>query len=136
MKTEQDIERDFYRFISESEIGHTIRGSIYRDGMRPTNAETEDLVIKFLEGTDAQFQSGIVVLNLYVPDIPIGDGRKSKDFKRISTLQNAVNSFFDSGCGNEYDITKDATPKTLRNEDIEQHFIYVRIKFRRADLYV
>ena len=54
MKTEQDIERDFYHFISESEIGRTIRGAIYRDGMRPANAETEDLVIKFLEGTGEQ----------------------------------------------------------------------------------
>lgn len=134
MKTEQDIERDFYRFVSESEIGRTIRGSIYRDGMRPANADTEDLVVKFLEGTDAQFQSGIMVLNLYVPDITMGKGRKSKDFKRIAELQNAINSFFDVGCGNEYEITKDATPKTLRNEDIGQHFIYVRIKFRRAAL--
>ena len=53
------------------------------------------------------------------------------DRKRIGELQELILSFVETAGGTEYWLSTDATPTTMRNEDIEQHFIYARIKFNR-----
>lgn len=132
VKTEEQIERDFYTFIKASELGKAIRGTVYRDGMRPSDATTEDLIVKFLAGLDSQVQSGVVIVNLYVPDILYkADGRKVIDHKRIGVLQSLVNDFVENNPDTEYWIEKDTTPTVQENTDISQHFIYVRLKFNR-----
>lgn len=131
MKTEIEIERDFYTLVKRSKLGSAIRGSLYRSEMRPANANSEDLIVKFLAGTDEQIQSGTVILNLYVPDIDFQDGRKVADKERIGILQRLIVDFiaeYDSG---EYLIQSDGTPYSTLNPDIEQHLIVSRIKFKR-----
>mgnify|MGYP000476335987 FL=1 len=131
IKTETQIERDFYSFVKNSDLGKAIKGKVYRPEMRPANATTEDLIVKFLAGLDEQVQTGVVIFNLYVPDIPYTDGRMVPDSKRIGELQELILSFVETAGGTEYWLSTDATPTTMRNEDIEQHFIYARIKFNR-----
>lgn len=131
IKTETQIERDFYSFVKNSDLGKAIKGKVYRPEMRPANATTEDLIVKFLAGLDEQVQTGVVIFNLYVPDIPHTDGRMVPDRKRIGELQELILSFVETAGGTEYWLSTDATPTTMRNEDIEQHFIYARIKFNR-----
>lgn len=131
IKTEQQIERDFYAFLTASELGAAIQGAIYRSEIRPRDAVTEDLVVKFLAGEDEQVQAGIVVLNLYVPDISYTDGRKVADHARIAELQELILAFVNDNDDTEYWLSNDATPVTMAVEGIEQHFIYARIKFRR-----
>ena len=53
------------------------------------------------------------------------------DKNRIGELQEEIRAFVETAGGTEYRIETDATPTTMRNEDIEQHFIYARIKFNR-----
>ena len=38
IKTETQIERDFYSFVKNSDLGKAIRGTVYRSEMRPTDA--------------------------------------------------------------------------------------------------
>ena len=130
-KTEIQIERDFYQFIKDSDLGAALRGTVYRSEMRPTDATDEDLVIKFLAGTDDQIQRGTVVLNLYVPDIDYTDGRKVADKKRIGELQELILDFVDTCDDNDYLIELDGTPYSTINTDIEQHLIVTRLKFQR-----
>lgn len=130
-KTEIQIERDFYQFIKDSDLGAALRGTVYRSEMRPTDATDEDLVIKFLAGTDEQIQRGTVVLNLYVPDIDYTDGRKVADKKRIGELQELILDFVDTCDDNDYLIELDGTPYSTINTDIEQHLIVTRLKFQR-----
>lgn len=130
-KSEQQIERDFYSFIKDSELGHAIKGEVYRPDMRPENAKTEDLVVKFLAGLDEQIQSGVVILNLYVPDILHPDGRKVKNSPRIAVLEDLITSFIEDNDNTEYWMEKDGTPTSMKNEEIGQNFIYARIKFNR-----
>ena len=40
-------------------------------------------------------------------------------------------TFVETAGGTEYWLETDTTPTTMRNEEIEQHFIYARIKFNR-----
>ena len=131
IKTETQIERDFYSFVKNSKLGKAIRGTVYRSAMRPANADTEDLVIKFLAGLDEQVQTGVVIFNLYVPDIPHNNGRKVPNKKRIGELQELILSFVETAGDTEYWLETDTTPTSMKSEDIEQHFIYARIKFNR-----
>lgn len=133
MKTETQIERDFYHFIKGSTLGEEVKGGIYRSEMRPYNSEAEDMVIKFLSGIDGQIQTGVVILNLYVPDVVLQDGRKVADKSRIGELQALIASFVEDAGDGEYLIETDGTPCTMRNEEIDQHFIYVRLKFHRLN---
>lgn len=131
IKTEMQIERDFYSFVKNSDLGKAIKGKVYRPEMRPANATTEDLIVKFLAGLDEQVQTGVVIFNLYVPDIPQADGRMVPDKNRIGKLEELLLAFVETAGGTEYWLETDTTPTTMRNEEIEQHFIYARIKFNR-----
>ena len=131
IKTEMQIERDFYSFVKNSDLGKAIKGKVYRPEMRPANATTEDLIVKFLAGLDEQVQTSEVIFNLYVPDIPHADGRMVPDKNRIGKLEELLLAFVETAGGTEYWLETDTTPTTMRNEEIEQHFIYARIKFNR-----
>lgn len=129
-KTEMQIERDFYSYVKNSAFGKAIKGGIYRSEMRPSNATSEDMVVKFLAGLDEQFQTGVVIINTYVPDIITTDGRPVADKKRIGELQELIYAFVDEADGSDYWISLDGTPQTMTNEDIGQNFIYTRLKFK------
>ena len=130
-KTEIQIERDFYQLIKNSRLGAEIRGTVYRSEMRPADATGEDLIVKFLAGTDEQIQRGTVILNLYVPDINFKDGRKIADKKRIGVLQTMILDFIETCDDTDYLIASDGTPYSTMNPDIEQHLIVARIKYQR-----
>ena len=68
-KTAKQIEKDVFRIMRDSELKNVIGGKFYRAGMRPKNAKTEDVVVKFLTGIDEQEQSGVVLVHVYVPNI-------------------------------------------------------------------
>ena len=131
MKTEMQIERDFYTFITESPIGASIRGGVYRSEMRPANAQTEDAIVKMLSGFDAQIQTGIILLHVYVHGININDGRKVADKNRIGEIESLILDFVRDFDNTEYLIETDGTPYSTINEDIEQHLIVARLKFQR-----
>lgn len=132
-KTEKQIEKDVFRIIRNSELRNAIGGTIYREGMRPKNAATEDIVVKFLTGIDGQEQSGIVLVHIYVPNIASvsGDGELVENITRIGQLQELANQVLADLADTEYLFEKDGTPKSYEAEGVEQHFINVRIKYRR-----
>ncbi|MCC8175530.1 MAG: hypothetical protein LIO91_03760 [Bacteroidales bacterium] len=132
-KTEKAIERDLFRLIRDSSLGVAIQGSLYRGGQRPKNATTEDIVVKFLAGVDGQEQSGVINVNVYVPDIKsvANDGEVVENITRVDELEEIANAVCSNLDSIEYWYTKDGTPKTYACEDIDQHFINIRINYRR-----
>lgn len=130
-KTEIQIERDFYQFVKKSALGAAIRGTVYRSEMRPADAKEEDLIVKFLSGTDEQIQRGTVIFNLYVPDIIYTDGRKVADKQRIGELEELMKRFSEEFDDADYCLTSSSTPYSTLNPDIEQHLIVQRINFQR-----
>ena len=131
-KSEKQIERDFFSFVKQSVLGKSIKGKVYRPEMRPANAQTEDLIVKFLAGLDEQIQSGVVLLNIYVPDVPFGkDGRKVEDSPRVEALETLIQQFIEENDDTEYWMQTDTSPTSRKIEGIEQHLITARIKFNR-----
>lgn len=131
VKTEIEVERDFYSFIKNGSLRNAIRGEVYRPDMRPANAKTEDLIVKFLAGLDEQIQTGVVILNIYVPDTKNSDGRMVRDAARIGELEGAIRDFINENDETEYWMESDGTPTSIKNEEIGQWCITARIHFKR-----
>ena len=131
-KTAKQIEKDVFRIIRNSELKDVIGGTFYRAGMRPKNATTEDVVVKFLTGLDGQEQSGVVLVHVYVPNIQVSaDGELVENITRIDELEGLINTLFADLENDEYLFEKDGTPHSFPVEGIEQHFINVRLHYRR-----
>ena len=127
------MERDIYSLIKESVLGQGIKGKVYRSEMRPADATTEDIVIKFLAGEDEQVQIGVVICSIYVPDILKAKGRMVIDHARIAVLEELALEFIETSTDTEYLLKTDGSMTTYSYESIGQHVISMRIKFQRLN---
>lgn len=131
-KTGLQIQDDIFSMIDSSSLKQTISGKIYKGGMRPLNAKTEDAVVTFLTGFNSQIQTGVVNVNIYVPDITIGtDGQLVCDITRCRTLEYAILQIVEAIQASEYRIVPDNVIQTFNATEINQHFINCRMKFER-----
>ena len=134
-KTGMQIEKDFYHIVKDGTIGQTITGTVYRNGTRPNNAQTEDAVVAFLNGLDQQFQSGFVNINIYVPmKLNKGAANKVRNIGRIDTIMGVVQGVFGKGFDeSEYmlDDQEKPTPEAMDLDEIGQTLIHTRVKFIR-----
>ena len=129
-KTGLEIEADVYTLVKNSAVKTAISGSLYRDGMRPLNATTEDAVVSFLAGLDGEIQTGVLNLNIYTPDI-VSKDFKVKNITRLVALEAIVNTFIQSlSVSSSYKFELDKMIQTFKAEGIDQHFVNARIKFR------
>lgn len=132
IKTEKQIEKDIFRIIKASPINTMIGGTLYRKGMRPRNAKTEDAVVAFLSGLDGQFQTGVVLLNIYVPMTQNASSDKITDISRVETLEDTVKDFFDECSEVNYLFELRETPYSEDLDEIDQTRINVRIHYTRT----
>lgn len=135
IKTETQIEKDFYRFVKESPVSSAIGGDVLRDGMRARNAKTEDAVVIFNSGLDGQIQDGVVVLNVFVPKKSFGkDTEPVKDIPRVDALEQIIRDWFDQWKNSEYLLPQDRRPtiQSLEDPQTGETYIHVRIRFKRC----
>ncbi len=131
-KTAKEIQTDFYNLLKGSELASTIKGGFYRDGLRPKDSEKEDAVIIFTAGEDGEIQSGVVTLNIFVPDITYNNGTKVENMARTAEIEKAAQRWFDGikGKASGYLFRLYNTIHTTADQDINQHFVVVQIKYR------
>jgi len=128
-KTGTAIEDDLFALIGVSSLKNTISGSIYKDGFRPVGSNAEDVVVIFAGGLDGQFQDGIVIVNIFVPNINNGGTVKVKNTSRCRQLEIKTNDWLYSLKPTDYKFSLDAMIMSKQSPDIEQYYINVRIKF-------
>jgi hypothetical protein len=132
--TGQGVEDVVYSFLKYSDFTGSINGQVYKYGMRPKDSTKEDAVVKFVTGSDTQdFQTGVVVVNVYVPDIvPYKDGIPRKNIKRCGEIETELNKWAESlkVTPINYRITKSQTVYTEEEAEIKQHFVTVRLKYK------
>lgn len=127
-KTAEEVEGDIYTAVSKYLKGR-IDGEAYRRGARPTNrGDKEDAVVSFLSGLDGQVQTGVVVVNVYVPNERRGDHYSVKNVARSTavsrTLLNMLKEMRISG----YDLRTERTVQT--EEDNGATRVTLRIKYK------
>jgi hypothetical protein len=132
-KTTQDIEDDFYKALSQTELIKSVAGKLYKKGMRPVDSKKEDVTLIVTTLDSAQYQTGVVTLLIYVNGTDLYQSQTVPDKKRIKTLSRAAVDVLDElkPIMKDYDglsffqaVTNDYDVET------EQYFISAKIMFR------
>lgn len=133
-KTESEIEKDFYLLVKSSNLASAVHGGVYRRGMRPRNAKSEDIVITFVSGEESQEQNGIINLNIYVPMMPFStNSNLVQDIKRCEELEREIINFIEGIVSQEYLFELRSSPLTLDDpQEINQTTINARVFYRRT----
>lgn len=131
-KTGKQIQGDVYRLLRDSTLYTLISGEVYRNGLRPRDSRKEDATVTFTAGLPDQIQTGVVTVNIFVPDIdPDGNGTWVEDGRRVEELEKLAQEWADSltaevSC---YKFRLQQTIYTEAEPDIHQHFVVVKLKY-------
>lgn len=127
-KTAEDVEGDIYTAVSKYLKGR-IDGEAYRRGARPTNrGDKEDAVVSFLSGLDGQVQTGVVVVNVYVPNERKGDHYSVKNVARSTAVARTLLNMLKETRISGYDLRTERTVQT--EEDNGATRVTLRIKYK------
>ena len=74
-KTSKQVQTDIIDLLQNSELAAEVTGEIYRKGYRPRDSRKEDIIVIFTTGLPDEIQTGVVTVNIYLPDIdPYSNG--------------------------------------------------------------
>lgn len=133
MKTASEIQGDIYRFIrNDIALCSMISGDVYRNGYRPRDSRLEDIVVTFTAGNVADIETGVVTINIYVPDIdPYQNGVFVQDGQRTAELESAAARWVKSMTADKsnYLFRLRNTIYTEQEPDTKQHFVVVALQY-------
>ena len=132
MKTAKQIQSDIIKLLEDSDLANAVNGEIYRFGYRPRNSQAEDVIVVFTTGVPDQIQTGIVTINIYVPDIENSDnGVMLEDGRRCEELEIAACNWAESLTAgrSDYKFNLQQTIYTEAEPKINQHFVVVKLKY-------
>lgn len=135
-RTGQQIITDVIALLRGTSLADEIGGGIYREGTRPLNSTAEDMVVIFTTADAEQFQSGVVTLDVYVPDtvagedaVPVTDSARCEEIE-VSAQRTVAE--LTARKSNYLFKLRDAI-HTQRDEEIGQSFVVVRLGFKYID---
>lgn len=135
-KTAKQIQGDIYNLLRTSALASELSGDVYRSGMRPRDSRLEDAVVIFTAGLAGQIQTGVVTINIFVPDIaPYDNGVLVEDSGRTEELEVLAQAWVDSlttavSC---YKFELQRTITTDVAKEIHQHFVVVKLAYSFFD---
>ena len=129
-KTGEEVELDVFNIVKESPLAKEIRGMVYREGTRPLDSKSEDIVVSFLTGLEGQFQTGSVNVNIYVPNVDNGSKVLVKDAARCRYLGRKADEVVRSLKPSDYYFSLGAMIQSYKAEKLEQYFVNVKINFK------
>lgn len=132
-KTAKQIQGDVYQLLKNSTLCSMISGDVYRKGMRPRDSKSEDAIVIFTTGLPDQIQTGVVTINIYVPDIDAyNNGVLVENGLRTSQIELLAAEWVDSlktGVS-DYHFKLQQTIYTEEEVAIQQHFVVVKLRYR------
>lgn len=134
--TSKQVQGDIMRMLKQSSVAGNISGDVYRRGYRPRDSRKEDAVVSFVTGLADQVQSGVVVVHIYVPDIdPYGNGVLVEDGARCEEVERLAQQWVETLTADKscYRFSLSQTICTDTSEDINQHYVVVRLKYNYFD---
>ena len=135
-KTSKQVQGDIYQLLKDSTLYTLISGEVYRQGCRPRDSRLEDAVVIFTTGIPNQIQTGVVTVNIFVPDIdPYGNGVWVEDGERTERVERLAQEWVDNlttevSC---YKFKLQQTIYTEEEAEIKQHFVVVKLKYEYYD---
>lgn len=131
-KTAKQIQGDVYTLLRDSTLYTMISGEVYRNGLRPRDSHLEDAVVIFTTGLPDEIQTGIVTINLFVPDIdPYENGVFVEDTARTERLEALAQRWVDSlTCEvSNYRFKLQQTIYTEAEPETNEHFVVVKLQY-------
>jgi len=131
-KTGKQVQGDIYQLLKDSTLYTMISGDVYRRGYRPRDSRLEDAVVIFTAGLPDQIQTGVVTVNIFVPDIdPYDNGVLVEDGERTAEVERLAQAWVDSltaeiSC---YRFRLMQTIYTEEEAEINQHFVVVKLAY-------
>ena len=132
-KTGKQVQGDIYQLLKGSTLSSMISGDVYRNGYRPRDSRLEDAIVTFTAGLPEQVQTGVVTINIYVPDIdPYENGVFVEDGERTAELERLAQDWVDSITAEvtSYLFKLQQTIYTEEEEEIKQHFVVVKLSYK------
>ena len=135
-KTSKQVQGDIYQLLKDSTLYTMISGEVYRQGYRPRDSRKEDAVVIFTTGLPNQIQTGVVTVNIFVPDIePYDNGVWVEDGERTERVERLAQEWVDN-LATEVSCYKFKLQQTIYTEEeaeIKQHFVVVKLKYEYYD---
>lgn len=131
-KTSRQIQGDIYQLLRDSTLYTMISGEVYRAGMRPRDSKLEDAEVIFTAGIPSQIQTGVVTVNIFVPDIDAYDnGVLVEDSQRTEEVEVYAQAWAESLTAevSNYKFKLQQTIYTEEEPTIHQHFIVVKLAY-------
>lgn len=129
--TAKQVQTDIMNLLRDSVLEDAVSGSVYRSGIRPRDSRLEDVTVAFTTGTPDQIETGVVTVNVFVPDITDGDGTFVEDMARTAELEALAQEWFDGlGAGTGYLFSLRQTIYTEAEPDTHEHFVVIRLGYR------
>ena len=132
-KTGKQVQSDVMALLKSGSLPSIITGKVYRNGYRPRDSKAEDAIVIFTTGLADQMQTGVVTINIYIPDIdPFANGVLVENGQRCEELEIAANTWAESLTAEKSDY-RFALQQTIYTEEeaaIHQHFIVIKLTYK------
>lgn len=131
-----EIVDDIIGLLRGSTLAGMLTGEVYHgygDGTsdRPRDSVKEDVVVIFTTGLSEQIQTGVVTLNIFVPDFaPNADGVLHADGRRLKEIGREAQRWVEGLRGSEYRFELSQTITSMAEPSLKQHFVSVKIRYR------
>lgn len=137
MITGQRAVSDILTMMRQTSLLASVNGQLYRAGTRPRGSEKEDITVAFTTADAEQFQTGVVTVNVFVPDLAgvMGDGTWIEDSARCETLEQIAKESIEEmkAMHSNYLLSLQNAIYTQREENIHQSIVVIRIRFKYID---
>ena len=133
MRTSKEIQTDLLALLVDSPLAQAISGKVYRGGQRPRDSKYEDITLHITSVTASQRQEGVAVVNIFVPDIPVGlTATLTEDARRTAELERIATNWAEGLTANltgEYLIRLASAVYTMQEKETKEHFVVVKLRF-------
>lgn len=137
IKQSIDAQNDVKSLLESSALAFMITGQI-RNNMRVLNSSKEDIIITTLFWDADQIQSGIITINIFVPNLiqQVGNSvdRTQPNIPRYLELSSIVVGVLDDYHGDDFSLTLRNPGKLETNGTESLYNIEVNYIFLRTDL--
>ena len=139
IKTGGQIELDVFNLFREEIKSFLFNGEVFLRGTTiPTGNNTittvnEFAVISFHVGDDADIQIETININVYIPDIDTGKHQLMKDVNRCNEVEAFMLSLVQKS-KSEYQFKLAQTINSFAEPETHQHFVNVKLKYKRFAL--
>ena len=124
------MEKYIYRLMKSSALMAELDGNVYRHGMRPRDARTEDIEVRLVSGNLGQHQQGKVEILVYVPQLSVGSRtNKVDDLARIQWICDMIRVTIDEHANPRIHLSINEEPTHTSLPDRKQTQIKVTLEY-------